>query len=160
MATIATVIGYVPLSLMADTIADFKTGYAQGEWSTTAATTPTGATAFELREGIEKELTVSDYLEQSQLTDLDPFHANSTVTPKLEWFDDSSNTWTTSSNAVNFDTDDFDDSGETTPSAADFTVESKSGDKDAITLAIPRKIVTNITGKYRLRITIVQDDGK
>ena len=159
MASIFKAVRYIPIDLIADTLATFLSGYRPNQWSTTAATVPGDAAVVNVREGVMSEITLTTYLDQAALTDLDPWHANSTVTPTLEYFDDGTDTWI-STNPIEFDSDDFETS-DPAVAASDFTVQVKGtgADRNTIQIQIPRKIAAPIRGKYRLKVEIDQRDA-
>ena len=154
MASQHTVFGYVPLRLVSNVLATFATGYSSSDWSG-VTTKPSGVDAVDIIEGVLTEITVSDYLTQDSLDDLIPFAGQSTVTPRLEYYNSTTSAWVESNTVANWDNADF----EPDPVVGDFTVQSKTGDKNIIEIQIPETISTNIADKYRLRIDIDQDDA-
>ena len=156
MATIHEVVGYIPLQLVSDTLAVFLSGYGESDW-TGITTKPTAATAAPVREGHLVTLTLTDYLTEDNLTDLDPWGSQSTVGLRLEYHNGTE--WGDDHAMSNFDSSYFDDDDGTPPTAANFIVRNNASDLNKIEIQIPRKISGNVDDKYRLWVEIKQDDA-
>ena len=154
MAVVNTSVGYIPITLVAEILARFVTGYRDNQWTSgRGATPPSDATRFTVyappskNSDYETELTIGDYLETvADITDLIPWDSTSTITLQLQYYDGSN--WISNYRAADWKTGTAD---------SDFTVESKSGDQNIVRLQFPEKASMTDLTNYRLKIDIDQD---
>ena len=158
MAFLKESVGYIPITLITDLLAHFLTGYRSDDAWGNDGTPPSGATRFTAyalpskHSDYERELEISEYLDNvDDITELRPWDSTSTVTLQLQYW--SGSNWVYANAPINFDAADW-KSGTT---ASDFTVESKSDDKNVVRLQFPEKVSTADLTNYRLKIDIDQE---